>query len=135
MQVRKTPLGRGTQNPESSNKYDAQVTRLCRAHRLHSALAFLFNRALGDYTAPAAELLLAFVHAPDESPAESASESAGDSPAVGRPGPAAAWGARRATGYKLLVYLHCCLSGRAFPPGRPSIMSFSMCEDFRLLHP
>lgn len=98
-----------------------QVTRLCRAHRLHSALAFLFNRALGDYTAPAAELLLAFVHAPDESPAESASESAGDSPTVSRPGLAAAWGARRATGYKLLVYLHCCLSGRAFPPGSPSV--------------
>ncbi|CAL8466179.1 g5715 [Coccomyxa elongata] len=91
-----------------------QVTRLCRAHRLHSALAFLFNRALGDYTAPAAELLLAFLHAPDESPAESASESTGDSPAASR---SAAWGARRATGYKLLVYLHCCLSGRAFPPG------------------
>lgn len=99
------------------------MTRLCRAHRLHSALAFLFNRALGDYTAPAAELLLAFLHAPDESPAESASESAGDSPSAGRP---AAWGAHRATGYKLLVYLHCCLSGRAFPPGSLLLLTVSI---------
>lgn len=86
------------------------MTRLCRAHRLHSALAFLFNRALADYTAPAAELLLAYVHARRESSDESPRESS----------PAGGWSARRATGYKLLVYLHCCLSGRAFPPGQSS---------------
>lgn len=91
------------------------MTRLCRAHRLHSALAFLFNRALADYTAPAAELLLAYVHARRESSDESPRESS----------PAGGWSARRATGYKLLVYLHCCLSGRAFPPGQSSTCHLS----------
>ncbi len=96
-----------------------QVTRLCRAHRLHSALAFLFNRALADYTAPAAELLLAHVHA--------RRESSDDSPADS---PAAVWSARRATGYKLLVYLHCCLAGRAFPPGESSFASVPCPQRF-----
>ncbi|KAK9804391.1 hypothetical protein WJX72_010740 [[Myrmecia] bisecta] len=72
-----------------------QVVRLCRLHRLHSALIYIFNRGLNDYTAPTAELLLAMLYA-----------GGGEG---GR--------ARRATGYKLLVYLRCCLTGQAFPPG------------------
>lgn len=79
-----------------------QVTRLCRTHQLHSALAFLFTRALSDYAAPAAELLLAHAHAPTE-------DARGDFE-----GP---WGMRAKTGYKLLVYLKCGLSGKALPPG------------------
>ena len=86
------------------------MTRLCRTHRLHSALAFLFTRALSDYAAPAAELLLAHAHAPaDERPPAAAD---GHAPAL-----VPAWGRKRATGYKLLVYLRCCFAGRAFPPG------------------
>jgi hypothetical protein len=88
---------------------DTQVTKLCRTHRLHSALAFLFNRALSDYAAPAAELLLAHVHAPPK--------PAGADSAPVQSAPSSCWGPRRATGYKLLVYLHCCFTGRAFPPG------------------
>lgn len=42
------------------------MTRLCRAHRLHTALASLFTRALADYAAPAAELLLTAAAAPPE---------------------------------------------------------------------
>ncbi|KAK9840784.1 hypothetical protein WJX81_004448 [Elliptochloris bilobata] len=78
-----------------------QVTRLCRAHRLHTALASLFTRALADYAAPAAELLLTATVAKPEA-----------CPAAG-----AAWGERAATAYKLLIYLRCCFRGHAFPPG------------------
>ena len=82
-----------------------QVTRLCRTHQLHSALAFLFTRALSDYAAPAAELLLAHAHS-------SQGSRAGHE--AGSPG---TWGACTPTGYKLLVYLRCGLRGEAFPPG------------------
>ena len=74
-------------------------------HQLHSALAFLFTRALSDYAAPAAELLLAHVHSMSSSRVEPDQ------------GPQQAWGARTHTGYKLLVYLKCGLCGEAFPPG------------------
>lgn len=79
----------------------AQVTRLCRMHQLHSALAFLFTRALSDYAAPAAELLLAHAHSPPDS----------------QGGLGEDWGMKTQTGYKLLVYLKCGICGEAFPPG------------------
>ena len=78
-----------------------QVTRLCRMHQLHSALAFLFTRALSDYAAPAAELLLAHAHSPPDS----------------QGGLEGNWGMKTQTGYKLLVYLKCGICGEAFPPG------------------
>ena len=85
-----------------------QVTRLCRTHRLHSALAFLFTRALSDYAAPAAELLLAHVHGacPDSGGAADGTQQQ-------------TWSIGTQTGYKLLVYLKCGLQGEAFPPGEP----------------
>jgi len=79
-----------------------QVTRLCRMHQLHSALAFLFTRALSDYAAPAAELLLAHAHSPEH-------DSQGDLEG--------SWGMKTRSGYKLLVYLKCGICGEAFPPG------------------
>ena len=84
----------------------AQVTRLCRTHHLHSALAFLFTRALSDYAAPAAELLLAHAHAPPEGPHNELKDAQAE------------WGMKAKTGYKLLVFLKCGLSGEAFPPGQ-----------------
>ena len=87
----------------------AQVTRLCRTHHLHSALAFLFTHALSDYAAPAAELLLAHAHGPPEGPYYESKDAQAE------------WGTKAKTGYKLLVFLKCGLSGKAFPPGeRPS---------------
>lgn len=74
-------------------------------HQLHSALAFLFTRALSDYAAPAAELLLAHVHG----------VSAGEH--RGPDGDSHQWDAKTRTGFKLLVYLKCGLCGEAFPPG------------------
>ncbi len=108
------------------------MTRLCRAHRLHSALAFLFTRALADYAAPAAELLLAHAHAPADPPQTldptefdrgsrtSPAGAAAGGAAAGGGNAAASWGPKRAAGYKLLVYLRCCFAGRAFPPGESS---------------
>ena len=81
------------------------MTHLCRTHQLHSALAFLFTRALSDYAAPAAELLLAHAHGSQGGRTECEGGPPGD------------WGARTPTGYKLLVYLRCGLCGEAFPPG------------------
>ena len=83
----------------------AQVTRLCRTHHLHSALAFLFTRALSDYAAPAAELLLAHAHAPPEGHHNESKDAKAE------------WGTKAKTGYKLLVFLKSGLSGEAFPPG------------------
>eukprot|EP00884_Botryococcus_braunii_P022622 jgi/Botrbrau1/9043/Bobra.0376s0020.2 len=70
-----------------------QVVRLCGEHHLHSALAFLFTRALKEYTAPAARLLSAVL---------------GAGPKLAERAPLA---------YKLLVYLRCCFQGFSFPPG------------------
>ena len=39
-----------------------QVVRLSREHALYSALAYLLTQALGDYTAPLAEMVWALAH-------------------------------------------------------------------------
>lgn len=40
-----------------------QVVKLCRMHRLYSALTYILTRGLDDYVAPAVELLLALADA------------------------------------------------------------------------
>ena len=86
---------------------DGQVVRLCRQHHLYSALAFLFPRALLDFVAPAAELVVAVAYASDE-----------PSTAAGDPDSLAAWSERRQLAFKLLVYLRTCFQGLSFPPGK-----------------
>ena len=78
-----------------------QVIRLCRQHGLFSALAFLYPRALLDFVAAAAELLVALVHAPAAANAQE--RGAGSM--------------QQALADKLLVYLRCCFRGQKFPPG------------------
>ena len=115
----------------------AQVTRLCRAHRLHSALAFLFTRGLADYAAPAAELLLSLAFAlqtqgnlvvaeDDASTGSRPSAKArlsnvevGASAGIVKEADLAlnTWDESQVVGYKLMVYLRCCFRGAAFPPG------------------
>ena len=89
-------------------------------HQLHSALAFLFTRALSDYAAPAAELLLAHIHGV---PADEHR---------GHGGSLEQWDSGMRTGYKLLVYLKCGLGGEAFPPGEccavPSCLVPCCCQ-------
>ncbi|KAM3247330.1 vacuolar protein sorting-associated protein 8 [Capsicum annuum] len=74
-----------------------QVVRLCREHRLHGALIYLFNKGLDDFRTPLEELFLIL----RDSKRESAT----------------------ALGYKMLVYLKYCFQGLAFPPGRGTLPS------------
>lgn len=74
-----------------------QVVRLCREHRLHGALIYLFNKGLDDFRTPLEELFLIL--------RDSTRESA------------------TALGYKMLVYLKYCFQGFAFPPGRGTLPS------------
>lgn len=74
-----------------------QVVRLCREHRLHGALIYLFNKGLDDFRTPLEELFLIL----RDSKRESAT----------------------ALGYKMLVYLKYCFQGFAFPPGRGTLPS------------
>ena len=109
-----------------------QVVQLCRKHRLYSALTYISNRGLLDYTAPAAQLLLAHLQAASPAPAPAlapagttaeGSQLENPRPAASEADPAAgeaASGTQAGSnlfGYKLLVYLRCCLTGKAFPPG------------------
>jgi Golgi CORVET complex core vacuolar protein 8 len=91
--------------------FPVQVVKLCRTHRLYSALTYVLTRGLGDYIAPAVELLLALATAPD-------TDAGADTFAAGslQTEPAASAG-QEAAGFKLLVYLRCCLRQQQFPPG------------------
>jgi len=71
------------------------VLRLCWRYGLLTALTYILNRGLNDYMGPAAHLLMALLRPSAHSPS-------GDS---------------KAAGYRLLVYLRCCLTGCSFPPG------------------
>lgn len=110
-----------------------QVVKLCRTHRLYSALTYVLTRGLDDYVAPAVELLLALATAEASAPAKNGAASSADPGAAsaksGAAGvsdaehaasdkqQAASNDAQRAAGFKLLVYLRCCLQQQQFPPG------------------
>lgn len=83
----------------------AQVVKLCRKHRLYSALIYILTRGLDDFVAPAVELLLALADTA-KTPALAGAAGA-DEQAT----------AAHAAGFKLLVYLRCCLRQQGFPPG------------------
>ncbi len=83
----------------------AQVVKLCRKHRLYSALIYILTRGLDDFVAPAVELLLALADTA-KTPALAGGAGA-DEQAT----------AAHAAGFKLLVYLRCCLRQQGFPPG------------------
>ncbi|XP_075220706.1 vacuolar protein sorting 8 [Lycorma delicatula] len=74
-----------------------QVLTLCRQHNLHDALISIWNRAMGDYTTPIHELLPMLE----------------DYLVKGQ----SSYELCRSLGNRLLVYLSCCLSGRAYPSG------------------
>ncbi|KAL2575460.1 hypothetical protein GLYMA_16G018400v4 [Glycine max] len=72
-----------------------QVVRLCREHGLYSALVYVFNKGLDDFTAPLEELFAVLQNSQKES--------------------------ATVLGYRMLVYLKYCFTGLPFPPGRGSI--------------
>ena len=84
------------------------MIRLCWRYRLLTALTYILNRGLQDYMGPAAHLLITFLQS-------SHNHVAGPTPAA------------KAKGYRLLVYLQCCLTGQSFPPGMYSTVR-SMTE-------
>ena len=77
-----------------------QIIRLCWQYDLLTALSYILNRGLNDYMGPAAALLMPLLLASDGSS-----------------------NSRRA-GYRMLVYLRCCLTGQSFPPGLRSLLLF-----------
>ncbi|KAL4418863.1 hypothetical protein ABPG77_002930, partial [Micractinium sp. CCAP 211/92] len=88
-----------------------QLIPLCIRHRLYAALVHIFTRALLDYQTPAALLLVAAAAAAEAEAAAAAAEDAGTA--------AELLAARESLrlGYKLLIFLRCCLLGQAYPPG------------------
>ncbi|KAL0018560.1 hypothetical protein WJX77_004866 [Trebouxia sp. C0004] len=72
-----------------------QVLRLCWRYGLLTALTYILNRGLNDYMGPAAHLLMALLRPSAHGPGRDS----------------------KAAGYRLLVYLRCCLTGCSFPPG------------------
>jgi hypothetical protein len=95
-----------------------QLIPLCISHRLSAALIHIFTRALQDHQTPAALLLVAAAAARDASPAAAAQAEA--APATSE---AAEVQLQQhedlRLGYKLLVFLRCCLLGHSYPPGEP----------------
>jgi hypothetical protein len=74
---------------------------LCRSHRLHSSFIHLISEGLLDFFGPVAQMCELIRNLPHES-AE-----------------------RKTVGYKLLVYLKCCFSGRKFSDGSIRHHSFT----------
>lgn len=100
-----------------------QLIPLCIRHRLFAALVHIFTRALQDHQTPAALLLVAAAAA-GEAEAAGEAAAAGEAQvaalaAAGEEAPGALLQQRESLrlGYKLLVFLRCCLLGRAYPPG------------------
>nr|CAD7256761.1 unnamed protein product [Timema shepardi] len=74
-----------------------QVMRLCWAHGMHDAIIHIHNRGMRDYVAPLQELM------PILQTALSMGKQLNSD--------------QIALGNKLLVYISCCLAGRAYPAG------------------
>ncbi|XP_046386782.1 vacuolar protein sorting-associated protein 8 homolog isoform X2 [Ischnura elegans] len=74
-----------------------QVVTLCWTHGMYDALLYIHNRGMADYVTPFEELMAVLREA------LSKGKQLGD--------------AQIALGNKLLVYVSCCLAGRAYPTG------------------
>ncbi|XP_070570211.1 vacuolar protein sorting-associated protein 8 homolog isoform X2 [Ptychodera flava] len=74
-----------------------QVVSLCWAHGLYDAILYVYNKGMGDYVTPLEELLWVL------QAATSSSKQLTDE--------------QIKLGNKLLVYISCCLAGRAYPFG------------------
>nr|CAD7425885.1 unnamed protein product [Timema monikensis] len=74
-----------------------QVMRLCWAHGMHDAIIHIHNRGMRDYVAPLQELMPILQTALSKGKPLNCDQIA--------------------LGNKLLVYISCCLAGRAYPAG------------------
>ena len=75
-----------------------QVMNLCWQHNLHEAVIYIHNNGMMDYVSPAEELLTQLRSALDSADGKLSHKQFD-------------------LGNKLLVYISCCLAGRAFPHG------------------
>ena len=91
----------------------SQLIPLCIRHRLFAALIHIFARALQDYQTPAALLLVAAAAACQEDELAGATQP-NDSPTAEK---LLQQHEGLRLGFKLLVFLRCCLLERAYPPG------------------
>jgi hypothetical protein len=104
------------------------VIRLCQSRQLYSALTYVYNRGLMDYKTPV-DVLLSGMHGDDSASTPNADGSkAAD--ATGSTGSVAAdislpadvtadWSQRQQLGYRLLLYVSYCFTGKNFPSGTP----------------
>ncbi|CAI7802397.1 unnamed protein product [Closterium sp. NIES-53] len=103
-----------------------QVVRLCRQHSLHSALIYLFTRALADFVSPAQQLLSTLLASSSSSKAhghgfggERSREKQRHKKQEGENKEEREEG--RECGYRLLLFLKLTFSGLNFPPGSGAI--------------
>lgn len=97
-----------------------QLIPLCIRHRLWAALVHIFARALQDHQTPAALLLVAAAAAGEAEAAAGSAAAGGEQDAEAAAGGAAELLQRREglrLGYRLLLFLRCCLRGASYPPG------------------
>ena len=94
-----------------------QVVRLCRAHRLHTALLDLFSRGLDDFVTPVVELMATERLGPLDTHTPSPSSSSASASTSAATTTAAADACR----LKLLLYLRESFRGNWFPPGRGAL--------------
>ncbi|RNA35004.1 vacuolar sorting-associated 8 -like protein, partial [Brachionus plicatilis] len=90
------------------------VIQTCKKYSLTDAYIYLFNKALGDYVTPFEDVLKQMNAAQFLS--NDASRLSVDKSVT-------------VYGNKLLVYLHCCLCGQAYPYG--TIDDLELCDDVR----
>ena len=137
----------GTQNSKAGCEdadIGVQVIRLCWRFRLLTALTYILNRGLQDYLGPAAHLLAALLRAPKTPPQQQyypaqpkgtlqQAQSLEDRAQSLQTQPSGQSNllqdsnkqGYRAKGYRLLVYLRCCLTGQSFPPGQIPLHCFT----------
>ena len=77
-----------------------QTMTLCWAHGLYDAIFYVYAKGMSDYVTPLEELLTVLKNALD-------SEANGDQDALNA--------SQVSLGNKILVYVSCCLAGRAYP--------------------
>ncbi|GAB6028320.1 Vacuolar protein sorting-associated protein 8 [Chamberlinius hualienensis] len=83
-----------------------QVVKLCRANKLYDGIFYIFTRGMGDYTTPFQELIALL-----ENEMKQTTSLSDDAISLGN---------------KLLVYISCCLAGRAYPFG-------DICDEHRVM--
>lgn len=82
--------------------FSAHLRFVCHRHELITALIYIYNVGLKDYTTPCEEMLSIILQSTSD---------------VSDPTMTTTPESKRECGYKFLLYLKCCLTGRAFPRG------------------